>query len=182
MKNKDRFTLLEGGRDKQTNLNTIVLKIVPDTLSPLPVDVRIFEEDTFLVLTVDPVMRYTEEHPIRLMTKVVETKPNRPGLIVTNDSSWYAIVHDMDSEPSCCLEWIEKAYRQALMLGEINRIKRMGMPLLGSVYGKLSSETSMELLIDAIKSVSFEHLKTILILVPQQEREKAWQHLQKLTR
>lgn len=180
MKDKAKFTVLEGGRDKQVTVNTVILKIVPDSLAPLPVDIRLFEEDTFLVLTVDPVMRYTEEHPIRLMTKVAETKPNKPGSIVTNNSSWYAVIHDMDLEPTCCKEWIEKAYRQVIMLGEIKRVRRMGLPLLGSVHGKFDPEESLAILVETIKSVSFEHLKNMLILVPWKDKEITWQHLQNL--
>lgn len=182
MKNKPHLTVLEGGRDRLARVNSVILKIVADTLSPLPVDVRIFEEDTYLVLTVDPVIRHAEEHPIRLMTKVVESKPNKTGTIVTNDPSWYAIVHDLDNEPTCRLEWIEMAYRQALLLGEIKRVQKMGIPLLGSVHGKVSSETSLKMLIESIRAASCEYLKKILVLVPQNKTETTWKHLEKLTK
>lgn len=182
MAKKVRLRVLEGGRDKQASVNNLLLKIVADTLSPLPVDVRVFEEDTFLVLTVDPIVRYTEEHPIRLMTKVMESKPNKPGSIVTNNGSWYAIVHDLDAEPTWRREWVEKAYKQTLMLGELKQIKSMGIPLLGTVYGNFTPEKSLAMLVEAIKSISFQYLKKVYILIPPKKGDSTWQHLKKLTR
>ena len=180
MADKIRFTVLEGGRDKHVNVNKLVVKVIQDSLSPLPIDVRLFEEDTFLVLTVDPVMRYTEEHPIRLMTSVAEAKPNKPGSIITNNTSWYAVVHDLDNDPTCRPEWIKKAYRQAFLQGEIKRVRQMGLPPLGSVHGKIPVEQSLKMLIESIKATSFEHLKKIFILVPQKNIEATWQQLRNL--
>lgn len=181
MPDKPQLTLLQGGRDKQAKVNSLVLKTIPDTSSPLPADVRLFEEDTYLVLTVDPVMRYTEEHPIRLMTKVTEAKPNKPGSIVINDTSWYAVVHDLDNDPTCSVEWVKTAYNKALTLAEIKRVRRIAMPLLGTVHGRLVHQTSLELLVTAIKTNSFVHLQKILLLVPQQQLEHIRQWLQKVS-
>jgi len=181
MTDRTRFTVLEGGRDKQATVNTVSVSVVPNSLSPLPVDVRVFEEDTHLVLTVDPVMRYTEEHPIQLMTSVMETKPNKPGSVVINKGSWYAVIHDLDAEPTWRHAWIEKAYRQILQIGEKKRIQKIGMPLLGSVHGDFSPEESMKMLVQAANSMTLQHLKKILILVPQKNCPATRQHLLKLT-
>jgi hypothetical protein len=182
MTGKVRFTVLEGGRDKQATINTVHLAVVPDSLDPLPVDVRVFEEDTYLVLTVDPVMRYTEEHPIQLMTQVMEEKSKKPGSVIINNISWYAIIHALDATPTWCQEWIKKAYRTALMLGEKKRVQKMGLPLLGSVHGNLPHEKSLDMLLQEIKSISFQHLKKILIMVPQQDCSKTKQYLHELAK
>ncbi len=182
MSDKSLFTLLEGGRDtKPTVINTLLVETMADSHSPLPVDIRIFEEDTFLVLTVDPVMRYTEEHPVRLMTNVAETKPNKPGTIVTNKKSWYAVVHDLDHDPVCRPEWVKSAYQQALMLCEIKRIQCLGMPLLGTVHGNFPLEISLEILVHAIRATTFEHLKTLCLLTPRKDCEQVRQYLLELS-
>lgn len=178
MTNKFRFTILEGGKDKQLTVNTVKLAVIPVSTSPLPVEVRVFEEDTHLVLTVDPVMRYTEEHPVRLMTRVMEAKPKKPGSIVTNNASWYAVVHDLDADPTWRREWISQAYQTTLTLAEKKMIRQLGLPLLGSVHGKLPPADSLNLLIDAVKSLSFQHLKEILILTPQSEVQETKTRLQ----
>jgi hypothetical protein len=180
MTDKFRFTVLEGGRDKQPTVNTVKLAVIPVSTSPLPVEVRVFEEDTHLVLTVDPVMRYTEEHPVRLMTRVLEAKPKKPGSIVTNNANWYAVVHDLDADPTWRREWISQAYRTTLTLAEKKMIGKLGLPLLGSVHGKLSPGESLNLLIDAVKSLSFQNVKKILIPVPQSEVQETTTRLQNL--
>lgn len=180
MTDKLQLKVLEGGRDKQVTVNTVNLAVVANSLSPLLVNVRIFEEDTHLVLTVDPVMRHTKEHPIHLMTRIMETKPRKPGSIIIKNASWYAIVHDLNVEPSWRQEWIENAYLAALRLGETKHVQKLGLPLLGSVHGNFPPEQSLELLIQTIKSRTFQHLSNILILVPHQDCKKTRQHLQAL--
>lgn len=182
MASKTRLTVLEGGRDKQVIVNALPLQVVSDTLPSLPVDARVFEEDTHLVLTVDPVMRHTEEHPIRLMTKVAESKPHKPGSIVINMNSWYAVVHDVDKDPTWKKEWIEKAYRQVLMLAEIKRIQKIGLPLLGSVHGNFDAVQSLAMLIEIINSTSFQVLQKLLILTPYPDCTKTWKKLKELNK
>jgi hypothetical protein len=180
MTDTTRFTVLKGGRGKQATIKTVSVCVVPDSLSPLPAEVRVFEEDTHLVLTVDPVIRYTEEHPIRLMTSVMEAKPRKPGSIVTNNSNWYAVVHDLDREPTWRQAWIEKAYREILLLVEKKRIRKIAVPLLGSAHGKFSQDESMRMLLQAIDAAILKQLKNILILVPSHDCGAAGQLLQKL--
>jgi len=163
-------------------VNTVHLAIVPNSLVPLPVDIQVFEEDTHLVLTVNPDRRYTEEHPIRLMTRIIETKPRKPGSIITNNTTWYAIIHDLDAEPSCQQKWIEDAYHTVLNLGETKRVQKLGLPLLGSVHGNFPPEQSLKILIQIIKSLTFQHLKKILILLPHHDCEKTKKYLQGLTK
>ena len=179
MNDKLQFTVLAGGRNKRTTINTVTLTIIQNSSSPLPVDVRVFEEDTHLVLTNDGVIRYTEEHPIRLMTEIMETKPKKTGSIITNNARWYAIVHDLDAEPSWRLQWIKDAYLATLKLGETKRVQKLGLPLLGSIHGDLPAEQSLTLLIQIIKSLTFQHLKNILLLVPSQDGEKIKKYLHK---
>ena len=180
MANKAQLTVLEGGRDKQVVVNTLPLQVVSDAQPSLPVDVRVFEEDTYLVLTVDPIMRYTEEHPIRLMTKVAESKPHKPGSLVINKNSWYAVVHNVDKDPTWEEEWIEKVYRQVIMLAEIKRLQTIGLPLLGSVHGNFPEEQSLALLIKIVNSTSFQSLKKILILVPYTDLIDIWKKLKEI--
>ena len=163
MKDK-KFTLITGGAAGNIVINGVVLDIIADSTMPLPVDVRVFEDDTYLVLTVDPVMRYTNEHPIRLMTDILEAKPRRPGAVVTKDSSWYAVVHDLDAEPTCRDEWIVSAYGESLRLAEKKGVNRLAIPLLGTVHGTFQPRESMDLLVEQVRSQSFSRLKRIVIL------------------
>ena len=179
MTSRTRLTVLEGGRDKHVFINGLTVQVISDSLPALPVDVRVFEEDTFLVLTVDPVMRYKEEHPIRLMTKVAESKPNKPGSVIVNNSSWYAVIHDVDQDPTWKEKRIKKAYQQILLLAELKKVKRIGSPLLGSVHGSFDPGRSLEMFLGSINSTPFQFLQNISILVPHSSTNHIWKELKK---
>lgn len=65
--------LLNGGLSQYIGINGIKVAAAPQQLPPFVVEVIVFEEDTNLILTVDPVIEY-EEHT--------------PGSVAMNGSSW----------------------------------------------------------------------------------------------
>jgi len=162
---KSKFKLLLGGKTKQVTINGVAVSVAPSTLFPLPVDARVFEEDTHLVLTVDPVMRYTEEHPIRLLNSLSGEKPKAPGTVIINGASWYAVVHDLDSDPTCRREWVAGAYREIFRLGEERKVDRIAVPLLGSVHGNMKPHESLQLMLAEMRSVRMRRLKHIMLII-----------------
>lgn len=165
MAGEPKLKLLFGGKAKQVIINRVAVSIAPNSFHPLPVDARVFEEDTHLVLTVDPVMRFTEEHPIRLLNSLTHEKSKQPGTVVVNGASWYAIVHDLDAEPTSRRDWIENAYREILRLAENRHVQRIGIPLLGSVHGNMKPFESMGMILEAILARRFQRLRNIMIIV-----------------
>lgn len=159
-----KLKLLLGGKAKQVAFNRVTVSVAPTSLHPLPVDVRVFEEDTHLVLTVDPVMRFTEEHPIRLLNSLSQGKSKRPGSVVINGSSWYAVVHNLDAEPTSRLDWIKTAYGEIFRQAEVRRVRRIAVPLLGSVHGNMKPWESLELMLEEIAAARFLLLRNIIIL------------------
>ena len=166
MTRKSNFKLLFGGKAKHVTINGVKVSVAPNTLYPLPVDARVFEEDTHLVLTVDPVMRYTPEHPIRMLNILSRDRAKKPGTIVHNGTSWYAVIHDLDLEPTSRREWVESAYAEIFRLTEEDKVVRIGIPLLGSVHGKMKSSESLDLLLARIRATKTRELKHIMIIVP----------------
>ena len=164
MRKKTPLKLLYGGKSKYVVVNGLKLFVVPVNLHPLPVDVRIFEEDTMLILTIDPVMHFSEEQPIRLMTDLLEQKARKPGEVVANGSSWYGVVHDLDAEPSCCRQWVENCYREILRRAGDCAVQKIGLPLLGSVHGNIKPFDSLALLLKCIQSAQFGQLRQIMVL------------------
>ena len=164
MSRKTRFKLLLGGKAKSVTVNGITVSVAPNTLFPLPVDVRVFEEDTHLILTVDPVMRYTEEHPIRLLNSLSREKVKKTGTVVFNSSSWYAVVHDLDSKQTCCREWVVSAYREIFRLAEERQVARIAIPLLGSVHGNMKPAESLQLMLAEVKAARARNPRQIMII------------------
>jgi len=171
MSRKSKFKLLLGGKARHVTINGVKVSVAPNTLYPLPVDARVFEEDTHLVLTVDPVMRYTPEHPIRMLNILTKDRAKIPGTVVHNGASWYAVVHDLDLNPTSRREWVESAYQEIFRLTEEDKVTRVGIPLLGSVHGNMKSSESLDLLLERIKAVRARELKHIMIIVPPAQVE-----------
>lgn len=166
MTRKPKFKLLLGGKARHVTINGVKVSVAPNTLYPLPVDARVFEEDTHLVLTVDPVMRYTPEHPIRMLNSLSRDRAKKPGTVVHNGASWYAVIHDLDAEPTSRREWVESAYQEVFRLTEEDKVGRIGIPLLGSVHGNMKSSESLDLLLAKIKTARGRELKHVMIIVP----------------
>jgi hypothetical protein len=171
MARKPKFKLLLGGKAKHVTINRVKVSVAPNTLYPLPVDARVFEEDTHLILTVDPVMRYTPEHPIRMLNSLSKERAKKPGTVVHEGRSWYAVVHDLDVEPTSCREWVESAYQEIFRLTEEDKVERIGIPLLGSVHGNMKSVESLGLLLENIKIIRARELKHVMIIVPPSQVE-----------
>ncbi|GAB4333763.1 MAG: hypothetical protein Kow0089_02600 [Desulfobulbaceae bacterium] len=169
MTGRKRFTLLEGGRDLLHRVGTRTVEVCPADRVPLPADVRVFEEDTWLVLTASPVTRCREEHPVRVMTELLEARPQRPGSVVTQGNSWYAVVHDLDRDPVTRPEWVLEAYRTALTLAEKKKVRRLALDLLGSVHGTLGAATSLSLLLEAFHACPARATRTIVLPVPRDQ-------------
>jgi hypothetical protein len=176
-----KFKLIIGGAANKIEVNKVAVEVISDSATTLPVDARVFEEDTYLVLTVDPVMRYTDEHPIKLMTHIMDAKPRQPGSVVTKDSSWYAVVHDLDADPICRKEWIAGAYTESLKRAEEKGITRLGLPVLGTVHGRFPSRESMDLLLQEVRAQIFFRLKRIVILAEKGFEEDLRKMLGELT-
>ncbi|MGW8161638.1 MAG: hypothetical protein ACWGN1_05270 [Desulfobulbales bacterium] len=165
MASEPKLKLLFGGKAKQVAINGVIVSVAPNSFYPLPVDARVFEEDTHLVLTVDPVMRYTEEHPIRLLNNLAREKSKQPGSIVINENSWYAVVHDLDAEPTSRRSWVKNAYNEIFHLAEERHVHKIGIPLLGSVHGNMKPSESLDLMLEEIRSNRFRLLKNVMIIV-----------------
>lgn len=171
MKRKKGFRLIIGGAAEKIELNNIEIEVMSHSAISPPVDVRVFEEDTYLVLTVDPVMRYVDEHPVRLMTRIMDAKPHIPGSVVRKNSSWYAVVHDLDAEPISRKEWIDTAYEEALRLAEEYGVARLGMPLLGAVHGRYPVRDSLQMLTNHIRKQNLSRIQKIVILAKKGAEE-----------
>jgi len=171
MKRNKELRLIVGGSATRFSVNGVTVSVVADSAAALPVDVRVFEEDTYLVLTVDPVMRYVDEHPVRLMTRIMESRPHIPGTVVRKKTNWYAVVHDLDVEPICRKEWLDSAYAETLRLAEGRGIVRLGLPLLGTVHGRYPLQDSLMLLMRHIRKQNLTKVREIVIIAKRGSRE-----------
>jgi hypothetical protein len=148
------------------------LRVVPapEGRPPFPIDGRAYEEDTFLVLSAEAVVRIPKEPLMRVMTRVLETRPRLPGSVAvrgTHPLRLLAIVHDLNQEPSWKEEWVACALEGIFREAESRRLRSIAIPFLGTLHGSLEKETFLGLLKGALEKISPVHLKQLWLVIPQ---------------
>lgn len=116
---------------------------------PFPVDALVEEEDSYLSMSVEPVLTLPDEHPLRVMTDAREAKEVEPGTIVVrrrNPLKLLAVVHRLHERPTWREAWVIEAIGNLCVEVERRQIHALGTPLLGTVHGKMNAQRSFELL------------------------------------
>jgi hypothetical protein len=109
--------------------------------------VVVVEDDRYRVLGAEPEFRDPGPvHPIRIHTALVDLAPAEPGTVVVGPDGrrWYAVVHDLDLEPSARPEWLDAALREVLRLARQRGVRALVLPPLGAVHGGVSLATALE--------------------------------------
>jgi len=161
--------LIRGGHHFEMSLGSIRIVAAPKDSPPFQVDAVAAEEDTFIVLSADPVVREPKEHPIRLMTRVIETRPEKPGSVLVKGKRplrLLAIVHDLNQEPSWREEWIASALDGIFREAEDRRLRSIALPLIGTLHGSLEKQRFAVLLRYALERTSPRHLKRLWLVIP----------------
>lgn len=159
--------LIDGGLHRETSFGHLRIVAAPENVAPFEVDAITFEEDTWLVMSADPKICEPQEHPIRLMTDLIETQPEPVGSVLIQDSQplrFLAIVHDVNQEPTWREEWIESALREIFRKAEQRRLQAIGLPLIGTLHGKLNNQRFAALLGRVLQQATFKHLKRLWLI------------------
>ena len=164
-----KLRLIRGGYPREMSLGSVDIVAAPEHKPPFTVDAVAFEEDTFLVLSADRRVRAPKEPLVRLMTRVIETRPETPGSVLVKGKRplrLLAIVHDLNQEPSWREEWVASALEGIFREAESRRLRSITLPFLGTLHGSLKKERFVELLRCALERMSPNHLKRLWLLVP----------------
>jgi len=135
--------------------------------APFDMQAIVVEEDTSMILSADTNIQIHDEHPIRLMTSLVDHKPELPGTVVVHGKSpyyFYAIVHDFDQYPSFQERWVNSSIDMVMQKSAELRIHRLAMQMLGSIYGSQPENRFMDYLTRRILEQHIEFPKQILVL------------------
>ena len=142
--------------------------VAPESMSPFPVDAVALEEDTFLVMSADPKVRDPQKSLMRIMTEVIETRPEIPGSVLVRGERplrFLAIVHDLNEEPTWREEWIESTLDKIFHEAENRRLRSIALPLLGTIHGSLEKERFVVLLQRALKRNAVNYPERIWLVV-----------------
>ena len=166
---RPKLQLIRGGYPREISLGSVGIVAAPIDTPPFTVDAMAFEEDTFLVLSADRKVRDRGEPLMRVMTRVIETRPETPGSVLVKGKRplhLLAIVHDLNQEPSWKEEWIATALQGIFRETERRKLGSIALPFLGTLHGSLEKGRFVELLRCTLERISPKHLKRLWLVVP----------------
>lgn len=159
--------LIDGGLHREISFHHLRIVAAPQNAAPFNVEGLAFEEDTWLVMSADPKICEPPEHPIRLITDLIEAKPESVGNVLIQGNHplrFLAIVHDVNQEPTWKEEWIESALQEIFRKAEQRRIQAVGLPLIGTLHGSLKYRRFAVLLGRVLQQTTINHLKRLWLI------------------
>lgn len=172
---KPKLSLIWGGLGFEIQFDAVRIVAAPETRPPFPVEAVVFEEDTFLVLSAEPVVREPKAHPLRIINDALNAIPERPGTVVVSGPGrplhFLAIVHDLNQEPTWREEWVAGALAAVFSEAEQRALHSLALPLLGTRHGTCEKSRFAVLLKTAMQETSFQHLRRLWLMVPEQAME-----------
>jgi hypothetical protein len=161
--------LIQGGLQCRLRFGPIEIVAAPQSAAPFEVDALAIEEDTWLIMSAEPTVGDLQEHPIRLMTDLTEARPKPVGSIVVqgrNPLNFMAIVHDVNQDPTCREEWVQDALYAIFREAERRKLRTLGLPLIGTLHGKLVPTRFVDLFNRVLQQTSFKYLDRVWLVAP----------------
>ena len=132
----------------------------------LSVDAVVEEQDTHMLLGKAPVISSVVTGFPQLVKKMQNQAPEIPGTVIvrkTKPKRFIAIVYDIDNKPICRREWLETAIRNILIQCWKYKIVTLGMPMLGTSYGRIDGPAMIKILEKVLLKNRQEYPRKILI-------------------
>lgn len=163
-----RFRLLAGGRHRGFDLAGVELVIAEENDAPFPVDAIAVEEDSFLVLSADPIVRPPQAHFLKVFTELLETEPAPLGSVLLRSGQplrLLAVVHDLSLTPTWKEHWVREALHRVIGVMETRRKRVLGLYPLGCVFGQLAPARFLSILSEVIADTTPLALRRIWLMV-----------------
>ncbi len=163
-----QLQLLPSDLEPRQRIVSISWAVAPPEAPPFPVDAVAEEEDTYLVLSAEATVREPRQPLLKVLAEVHAARPLDPGSVVVRDGRplrLLAVVHALDEEPTWREEWIAEALRGIFRETGRRRLRSLGLPLLGSVHGRLAIGRSLELIRRVLDEALPDHLEHLWLMV-----------------
>lgn len=163
-------------------IDSIDVYIAPEDCPPFPVKAIVEEQDTSLVLEpADEIHEYSDDKPIWYLSNTQELqKEYIPGEVIVksyNPIRLLAIIHDLNCEPTWSIDWVKKTIENIFSLCREKELKSLGLPILGTQFGKLENEEFLKLLVSQLQIDLFAYPQQIWLVVPTNECQKVYDNL-----
>lgn len=161
--------LIHGGLHRRVHIGRLRLAAAPETAPPFEVEAVVEEEDTHLVLSAPVALPEDPEHPIRLMTALLEEHGEEPGSVIARKGRplrLLAVVHDLSAEPTWREDWVETTLENVLCETGRRRICSLALPCLATRHGRLEPQRFVVLLRQALVRHAPDSLQRLWLIVP----------------
>jgi hypothetical protein len=168
-KRTPKLRLIRGTLSCKISLRKLQIVASPKDAPPFRINAFVFEEDTFLVMSADTTVRDPKESMVRIMSRLMETRPAAPGSVLVRGKDplqFLAIVHNFNEDPSLKEQWVVSALENIFRASENLQLRSLALPLIGTHYGFINTERFADLLDFALKSVTLQHLRRLWLIVP----------------
>ena len=176
-----KLQMISGSYPREMWWGNLRIVAAPKDRCPFPADGVAFEEDTLLVMSAEPVVRAPKESLMRVMTRVIETRPETPGTVLVRGKRplrLLAVVHDLNQEPSWREEWVGDCLEKIFIEAESRKLRSLALPFLGTLHGRLERGRFLELLRHALSQTVLTHLECLWLVVPDGMNSKILQILE----
>jgi hypothetical protein len=151
---RTRMRVISGGRHRAHRFGSVTVVAGTHRDPPFQPEVEVLEEDTWRLLSAPAHASPAAEHPVRLMTALIDDRPARPGSVLASGRRWLAVVYDLDQDPVCREEWVSQALDELLRTAARRRCRSLSLPLLGHTHGGLHWKRSLALLDGALRQAA----------------------------
>lgn len=156
--------------DCTVKLKGIAIHAAPREYPPFTYQAMLEEQDTNLLLTEQSILNDPGK-PAWYLANTLENGASYPlGTVITkgqNPKRLLAIVHDIERTPTCKPSTVQRVWQNVMRAIEDNQISSAAMPLLGSVYGKLSITDSISLFRECLHKNTPTCLEKIWLILPE---------------
>lgn len=159
MRNSPRHTpptlrLIRGDLDRVVKIGNTRIQVSPQERPPFAVNAVAVEQDTALVLDEEPLLYAPSQSINEINTELEHFSEPLPGSVLVKRGSpkrLFAIIHDLEQDPTLKQEWVIKALHNMLRLAERQPLHAIALPLLGTRYGQLEQHRFVEMLCLTLK-------------------------------
>lgn len=174
--------LIRGDLDRVVHVGNALLQFSPQDRPPFAVDAVAVEQDTALVLDEEPLLYAPGSSLGEISDELERFSEPLPGSVLVQrglPKKLYAIIHDLEQEPTWCTEWVLIALGNLLRLAERQQLKAIALPLLGCRFGQLESWRFIDLLCQALQRHPPSHTLKLWLVAPRYETHALLSRLQR---
>ncbi len=162
--------LISGDLSRVVHIGMVSIQIGPQQRPPFQVSAIVVEQDTAMVLDDDTTITSPLDSLERLREEVERFREPELGSVVIQRGKprkLYAIIHDLEQDPTWREEWIISAICTLFNEAERLHLTDLAMPLLGTRFGKLSPQRFIELLCNHLQRSPPPHPLKLWLIAPR---------------